>query len=78
LQGPPNSYSYFLACLQRHLRIAISLDPAQEGFALQLEQNPALLNRCSMLAWGGWSDASLRAIAQGRLQVRSQLITNDY
>jgi hypothetical protein len=69
LQGPPSSYAYFLACLQRHLRIAISLDPASEGFALQLEQNPALLNRCSMLAWQGWSDASLQAIAQGRLQV---------
>ncbi|KAF6261448.1 ATP-binding dynein motor region D5-domain-containing protein [Scenedesmus sp. NREL 46B-D3] len=70
-QGPPSSYAYFLACLQRHLRIATSLDPTSEGFALQLEQNPALLNRCSLLAWQGWSDASLQAIAQGRLQARA-------
>eukprot|EP00878_Enallax_costatus_P027572 GHUV01029703.1.p1 GENE.GHUV01029703.1~~GHUV01029703.1.p1 ORF type:complete len:596 (+),score=176.00 GHUV01029703.1:386-2173(+) len=67
-QGPPNSYAYFLACLCRHLRIAISLDPSSESFKLRLDQNPALLNRCSMLWWQGWSNGSLQAIAQDRLQ----------
>lgn len=70
VQGPPSNYAYFTACLQRNLRVAISLDPGNEAFSRRLEQNPALLSCCSMLWWQGWSESSLRAMAQARLKVR--------
>lgn len=73
-QGAPTSYAYFTACLHRNLRVAVSLDPSSEAFSRRLEQNPALLSCCSMLWWQGWSDASLTAIAQLRLQVRANLV----
>jgi dynein heavy chain 2 len=69
LQGPPSNNAYFTACLQRNLRVAISLDPANEDFSRRLEQNPALTSCCSMLWWQGWSDSSLTAMARARLQV---------
>jgi hypothetical protein len=69
MQGPPSNYAYFTACLQRNLRVAISLDPANEAFSRRLEQNPALISCCSMLWWQGWSKSSLRAMAVARLKV---------
>lgn len=71
IQGPPSNFAYFTACLKRNLRVAISLDPNSEAFGRRLEQNPALLNSCSMLCWQGWSDSSLSAIAHAVLKVRS-------
>jgi hypothetical protein len=69
MQGLPSSYAYFTACLQRNLRVAISLDPAHEAFSRRLEQNPALISCCSMLWWQGWSESSLRTMAMARLKV---------
>lgn len=69
MQGPPSNYAYFTACLQRNLRVAISLDPANEAFSRRLEHNPALISCCSMLWWQGWSESSLRAMAMARLKV---------
>lgn len=69
LQGPASNYAYFTACLQRNLRVAVSLDPGNEAFSRRLEQNPALGSCCSMLWWQGWSESSLRAMAHARLKV---------
>jgi hypothetical protein len=33
--------------------------------------NPALLNKCTVAWWPGWSEASLEVMAQARLKVRA-------
>lgn len=68
-QGPLDNYAYFTACLQRNLRVAVSLDAGNEAFSRRLEQNPALLGCCNMLWWQGWNDRGLAAMARAGLQV---------
>ena len=40
-------FDFFVARVQRYLHVALCMDPANEGFLLRCESNPALYMRCS-------------------------------
>ena len=48
--------------MQRYLHVALCMDPANEGFLLRCESNPALYMRCSMLWMGSWEVPSMERL----------------
>ena len=64
-------FDFFVARVQRYLHVALCMDPANEGFLLRCESNPALYMRCSMLWMGSWDVASMERLPlQVRVRVR--------
>ena len=55
-------FDFFVARVQRYLHVALCMDPANEGFLLRCESNPALYMRCSMLWMGSWDVASMERL----------------
>jgi hypothetical protein len=61
--------------LQLNLRIVVCLDTGRpELLASRLAANPALQSCCVGMAWPGWGDDTLTAMAKARLEVRAQLM----
>jgi hypothetical protein len=60
----------FPSTTQRNLSVVVCLDTGRpEVLRARLAANPALLGRCAVMAWPGWGDASLLALARARLEV---------
>lgn len=68
--GPRQLYPYFLHRLQQKLRVCVCLNPEGPQYKARCEANPALLTRCTMVWWSGWSEDSCSLLAAAELQVR--------
>ena len=55
-------YEFFVSRVQRHLHVAIAMDPTNAKFALRCESNPALYTRCAIVWMGEWRAQSMRAL----------------
>ena len=55
-------FDFFVSRVQRYLHVALCMDPANEGFLLRCESNPALYMRCSMLWMGSWEVPSMERL----------------
>lgn len=61
--------------MQSNLRVAVCLDIGRpELLRARLSANPALTSRCAAVAWQGWGEASLLALAKARLEVGAHFV----
>ncbi|MEW5298927.1 MAG: hypothetical protein WDW36_001997 [Sanguina aurantia] len=66
--GPPSSYAYFIHRVQKHLHVAVSMDPSNEEFRQRCESNPALFTRCDIQWLDGWSTQGMVHISSLKLE----------